>query len=149
MAHRGPSLLFTIALLLTEVCMCLLRLSIRSVTVCLRTPSFNKKSQSNLGRPRRRPSRREWTRLLRVLLAVQCPLQTSPSLSRGYAASTPQYHILPTRYIALLLRPPFPEKIYPLKTQPPAHPTHHSKQQNWRIYSEFLLLLLAASVYNQ
>ena len=24
--------------------------------------------------PRRRPSRREWTRLLRVLLAVQCPL---------------------------------------------------------------------------
>jgi len=29
--------------------------------------------------PYRRPSRREWTRLQRVLLAVQCPLQTSPT----------------------------------------------------------------------
>jgi len=28
--------------------------------------------------PRRRPSRSEWTRLLRVLIAMQCPLQTGP-----------------------------------------------------------------------
>jgi len=46
------------------------------------------------------PHSRECTRPLRVLLAVQCPLQTSP-LSRGYATSTSQCHMLLIRYIVL------------------------------------------------
>jgi len=52
-----------------------------------------------------------------------------------------------TRYIALSDPPP---KNCPFllglptptgKNRPLAHPTHHSKRHNWRIYTELLLLL--------
>ena len=49
--------------------------------------------------PRRRRSRREWTRLLRVL-AAQCSLQTSQITHPRVRYLTPHYHILAIRYIA-------------------------------------------------
>jgi len=51
------------------------------------------------------PCGRKWTCPLHVL-AVQCPLSWVQSLSRGYATSTPQCHILPIHHTAPSHPPP-------------------------------------------
>jgi len=58
------------------------------------------------------PCGRKWTCPLHVL-AVQCPLSWVQSLSRGYATSTPQCHILPIHHTAPSHPPPKSICLFP------------------------------------
>jgi len=80
-------------------------------------------------------SRKGWTRLLRVLLASQCPLQMNP-ISQPRVAGTLHPHSSATCFVYVTLRSPIPIPRKPLpvglpnppnKNQynPPVHPTHH------------------------
>jgi len=66
------------------------------------------------------PHGREWTRMLRVLLAVQCPLQTSPitqpRVSNTHTAVPHASHMLGLHYIVLNLYPCDHWRMH--KTQP-------------------------------
>jgi len=84
-------------------------------------------------------SRTEWTRPLRVLLAVNAHCRRVKSLSRRYATSTPKCHMLSIRYIALSdSHLPFKKIHIPVggypprweKNHPPAHPNHRPKRHN-------------------
>jgi len=66
--------------------------------------------QNHLGRARCHPYSRECTCLLRVLLAVQCPLQTSPITESRVCYITLQCHMHPIRYTAYTARSDSPTK---------------------------------------
>jgi len=91
-----------------------------------------------------RPSRKEWTRPLRVILGAQFLLQIRPITQlRVHYIHTTVKHFYYTLHCAVT--PPL-KKLPQWKNHPPAHPTNHPKRYNWHTYTELLLLLL---MYNK